>query len=218
MKKLYVLLLALTMVMSLTVTGCSSSKDDEGKVENAAAGNVVELEGQQDQYGWFPHMRLTFDGDVLTEVYFDYIDDAGAKKSQDEEYNAGMKEKTGTNVKEALEALRANLIAVQNPDQVDVVTGATQTSTEFMTMAKQAYDQYFNGETSANNYGNGDPTTTKDDATTQEQNGVVTESQTPETAPTYDNGGDGSPNNAENSQNAPGATNEGSTGAAAPAK
>lgn len=207
------MLMLVGMSITVMLTGCNK---DEAKQEAAQNGQVVEIEGQQDQYGWFPHMRLTFSGDTLTEIYFDYVDDSGAKKSDDDEYNSGMKEKTGVSGKEAMEALRQNLIAVQNPMAVDVVTGATQTSEEFIAMADQGFKQYFNGEVSANNYGNGDPTTTTDDQGTtgeantnqkSDNNGTET---TGENAPTYDNGGDGSPNNAENSGNA-----EGSTGAEA---
>lgn len=213
MKRFMTMLMLVGMSITVMITGCNK---DEGKQDAAQNGQVVEIEGQQDQYGWFPHMRLTFTGDTLTEIYFDYVDDSGAKKSDDDEYNSGMKEKTGVSGKEAMEALRQNLIAVQNPMAVDVVTGATQTSEEFIAMADQGFKQYFNGEVSANNYGNGDPTSTTDDKGTtgegntnqkSDNNGTET---TGENAPTYDNGGDGSPNNAENSGNA-----EGSTGAKA---
>nr|WP_307989903.1 hypothetical protein [uncultured Niameybacter sp.] len=220
MKKFMMMLMLVGMSLSVMLTGCGSK--DEEKVQNAQDGQVVELEGESDQYGWFPHMRLTFSGDTLTEVYFDYVDDAGAKKSDDDEYNSSMKEKTGVSGKEAMEALRQNLIAVQNPMAVDIVTGATQTSEEFIAMADQGFKQYFNDEVSANNYGNGDPTTTTDDkgtvgeANKEKQAGTGT---TGENAPTYDNGGDGSPNNPENSGNAEstgtggGAAASGGTGA-----
>lgn len=198
MKK-FMTMLIVSLGFVMLLTGCS--RDDQGKVDSAANGQVVELEGQQDQYGWFPHMRLTFNGDTLTEVYFDYIDDNGAKKSDDEEYNSTMKEKTGVSAKEAQEMLRQNLIAVQNPTAVDIVTGATQTSTEFISMADQAYKQYFNGEVSANNYGNGDPTTTTDDKGVTDDKQAQEQKPQGENAPTYDNGGDGSPNSPENNKN-----------------
>lgn len=211
MKKMIVFLFAICLASSLVFTGCSSDNANDDKVGNAAAGEVVELEGQQDQYGWFPHIRLTFDGNKLTEVYFDYVNDTGAKKSQDEEYNSTMKEKTGMTAKDAMNKLRENLIAAQDPTKVDSVTGATQTSTEFITMAKQAYDQYFNGQNSANNYGKGDPTTSADDTNTK------TAPDTNNTDTTqYENGGDGTPNSAENTQNTQdtGAATEGQGGAA----
>lgn len=203
MKKFIMTLITVSMGLAVMLTGCN--RDDAGKVESAENGQVVEVEGQQDQYGWFPQMRLTFNGDTLTEVFFDYIDDNGAKKSDDEEYNSTMKEKTGVSGKEAMEMLRQNLIAVQNPMSVDIVAGATQTSTEFVNMADQAYKQYFNGEVSANNYGNGDPTTTTDDKGVTDDTSKQNQPQG-ENAPTYDNGGDGSPNSPENSKNAEGSS------------
>ncbi|MEG0388814.1 MAG: hypothetical protein RR582_10835, partial [Niameybacter sp.] len=103
MKKLMMMLMLLGMSLSIMLTGCNQDKE---KVDAAQEGQVVEIEGKQDQYGWFPHMRLTFAGDTLTEVYFDYVDDNGAKKSDDDEYNSTMKEKTGVSGKEAMEMLR----------------------------------------------------------------------------------------------------------------
>lgn len=153
MKKLGMILLALVVGSSGLLTACSRTTRDDANVAEMENGQVVEMEGPQDQYGWFPHVRLTFDGDVLKQVYFDYIDDEAAKKSQDEEYNSTMQEKTGMSAKEAMEILRTNLLETQDPAQVDIVAGASQTSTEFIELTKQGFEKYFAGKTSANNYG-----------------------------------------------------------------
>lgn len=172
------------------LTACSRTAKDDENVAEMQNGQVVEIEGPQDQYGWFPHMRLTFDGEVLSEVYFDYVDDSSAKKSQDEEYNATMQEKTGMSAKDAMETLRKNLLETQSPEKVDIVTGATQTSTEFIEMAKQAFDNYQNGKTSANNYG--EP---KDENKNNEQQSKEGSEQS-----VYTTGGDGNPNSQGSSQ------------------
>lgn len=153
MKKLGVILLAMIVGSSTLLTACSRTTRDDANIAEMENGQVVEIEGPQDQYGWFPHLRLTFDGEELTQVYFDYVDDEAAKKSQDEEYNSTMQEKTGMSAKEAMETLRANLLETQDPAQVDIVAGASQTSTEFIELAKQGFEKYFAGKTSANNYG-----------------------------------------------------------------
>ena len=174
------------MRSSLLLTGCS--RDDQGKVDAAANGQVVELEGQQDQYGWFPHMRLTFNGDTLTEVYFDYIDDNGAKKSDDEEYNSTMKEKTGARRQRSTgDASPKSYCCTKSNSSRYCNRCNTQTSTEFMAMADQAYKQYFNGEVSANNYGNGNPNTTTDDKGITDDKQVQEQKPEGENAPTYDN-------------------------------
>ena len=56
-------------------------------------------------------------------------------------------------------------------------------------MADQAYKQYFNGEVSANNYGNGNPNTTTDDKGITDDKQVQEQKPEGENAPTYDNGG-----------------------------
>ncbi|MGL4345951.1 MAG: hypothetical protein ACRCTE_12195 [Cellulosilyticaceae bacterium] len=153
MRKAFSLVIVGSLVTTMLLSGCSQSQKDKENINNAQAGNVVELEGAADQYGWMPQIRLTFDGETLKEVYFEYINGEAAKKSQDEEYNANMESKTGISVKDAMENLRKQLVAKQDPNAVEVVTGATQTSTEFIDMAKEGYEHYKKGETSANNYG-----------------------------------------------------------------
>ena len=189
------------IVGSSLLVGCSSTEEEKGRVQNALEGDIVELEGQQDQYGWFPHMRLTFDKESVTEVYFDYVNDTGAKKSQDEEYNAAMKEKTGVDSKEAMLTLRQRLLDTQDPSAIDVIAGATQTSTEFIDMATQAMTTYKNGGNSANNYGKGDPLTNEDDGNNEQETKAEGEKSSSKTEMTYENGGDGSPNTPENSKN-----------------
>ncbi|MGL4363485.1 MAG: FMN-binding protein [Cellulosilyticaceae bacterium] len=188
MKIKIILGLCIAITSSMCLSGCKKVEDDNEKILNAKAGKVVELEGEQDQYGWFPHMRLTFGEKELSEIYFDYINSEGIRKTRDEEYNATMKEKTGMSTIEAIDDLIKQLEKTKDPTKIDVVTGATQTSVEFMTMAKQAYNQYFNGENSANNYKKGDPMTSEDD----EELSEIGE---------YNNGGDASPNSPENINN-----------------
>ncbi|MGL4739089.1 MAG: FMN-binding protein [Cellulosilyticaceae bacterium] len=192
MRKGFGLFIVGTLIATTLLSGCSQSQKDKENIGDAQAGNVVEIEGAADQYGWMPQMRLTFDGDTLTEVYFEYINGEAAKKSQDEEYNANMESKTGMSVKDAMEILRKQLIEKQSPDAVEVVTGATQTSTEFIDMAKECYDHYKKGETSANNYG-----LTKEQEKAQKQGGGATstgEDQSQGGGTSYSTGGDANSN------------------------
>jgi len=211
MKKLGMILLVLVVGSSSLLTACSRTSRDDANVAEMENGQVVEMEGTQDQYGWFPHLRLTFNGDVLKQVYFDYINDEAAKKSQDEEYNSTMQEKTGISVKDAMETLRTNLLETQDPAQVDIVAGASQTSTEFIELAKQGFEKYFAGKTSANNYGednselgkvdpskeskeqDSQPGSTADTGSTPGQGGDSGAGQSDPVSP-YTTGGDGNPN------------------------
>lgn len=221
MKRLAVLLTTILVANTLIFTGCTRTSRDDKNVNEMENGQVVEIEGQEDQYGWMPHLRLTFDGESLTEVYFDYVNQESAKKSQDEEYNSTMQEKTGRSAKEAMENLRANLLEVQDPTRVDIVSGATQTSEEFIAMAKQAFDNYYNGKTSANNYGEGNSgeqaqNEEKNTTGNKEQNlGQSTGSESAGTEGSsssesaYTTGGDGNPNAQNAGATTGGATSEG---------
>ncbi|ONI38037.1 hypothetical protein AN639_08490 [Candidatus Epulonipiscium fishelsonii] len=154
----------LFMVLCATLvlfTGCDKTTRDVKNTNEMREGQVVEIEGEADQYGWIPHLRLTFDNEdkTVSEVYFDYINDESEKKSQDDEYNATMQEKTGTSAKFAMENLREQLLNVQRAEDLNVVTGATQTSKEFVEMSAKALQYYAEGKTSANNYGQGNDIT-----------------------------------------------------------
>ncbi len=189
--KLYVL----SAICISMMVGCSKTARDFENTREMIAGQVVEVEGPEDQYGWFPHLRLTYLGDEITEVYFDYVNGDSEKKSQSEEYNSTMQEKTGTSAELAMLDLRDQLLSKQNVEDIQIVAGATQTSKEFVEMAYTAIDNYQNGNTSANNYGEGDEV----QLAISRAKGEAQPEASPESTSTgnetkYFNGGDGNPN------------------------
>ena len=156
MKKIFSTIMVLGLATSLLV-GCGSKPEAKPEVEdvtpevdadeeepeaNADGANTVKVESPDfDENGWKSFLELTFDGDTITDATFDYINEAGELKSNDEGYNTMMKDKSGVSAAEAMEALTADLLAKQNPEDVDVVTGATGTSEGFIELAKQAIEQ-----------------------------------------------------------------------------
>ncbi|OOB78730.1 MAG: hypothetical protein BEN19_08680 [Epulopiscium sp. Nuni2H_MBin003] len=189
MKKIFLLTICISL---LSLTGCSKSARDVGNTQEMINGQVVEIEGPQDQYGYFPHMRLTFNDDQIQEVYFDYISDTAEKKSQDEEYNSTMQEKTGTSTELAMIDLRQQLLNKQDVEEIRIIAGATQTSKEFIEMAAKAIKSYEDGKTSANNYGAGNEAL---DAVNRGRGLQTTSTQSDEQS-TYFNGGDGNSSSA----------------------
>ncbi|WP_282920060.1 FMN-binding protein [Ignavigranum ruoffiae] len=93
--------------------------------------------GEVDEHGWSPMMTMVVKDGKITEVTYDYENAEGKLKSEDEEYNKNMKDKTGVSAAEAMEQLSAALVEKQKVEEVDVVSGATSTSEEFMNLAKQ---------------------------------------------------------------------------------
>lgn len=152
MRKLFSALIAGTLIATLLV-GCGSKAPAETPAETPATeapaaeapaedgANVVTVESDFDERGWKQVLEVTFDGDKIVDAKFDYINKDGQLKSEDEEYNKNMKEKSGVSAAEAVVQLAEDLVAKQDPDAVDVVTGATGTSEGFKELAKQAVEQ-----------------------------------------------------------------------------
>ncbi|MBJ8325281.1 FMN-binding protein [Streptococcus pacificus] len=77
------------------------------------------------------HTIVVKDGKI-TESDFDYYSkDGNMRKSENEEYNKNMKEKSGTSSKEAIDKLNQELVDGQMAE-VEVVSGATHTSENFV--------------------------------------------------------------------------------------
>lgn len=147
MKKIFSAIIACSLVATLLV-GCGSKAPAETpapaetQTEAPADGaKTVTVESEFDERGWKQVLDVTFDGDKITDVKFDYVNKDGKLKSEDEEYNKNMKEKSGVSAAEAAAKLAADLVEKQDPDAVDVVTGATSTSEGFKELAKQAVEQ-----------------------------------------------------------------------------
>lgn len=151
MKKIFSAIIACSLVATLLV-GCGSKApaetpapaetQTEAPAEVPADGaKTVTVESEFDERGWKQVLDVTFDGDKITDVKFDYVNKDGKLKSEDEEYNKNMKEKSGVSAAEAAAMLAADLVEKQDPDAVDVVTGATSTSEGFKELAKQAVEQ-----------------------------------------------------------------------------
>ena len=109
--------------------------------EAAGEEKIVKVESEFDERGWKQVLEVTFDGDTIVAAHFDYENEAGDLKSEDEEYNTNMKEKSGVSAAEAMDLLTADLVAKQDPNEVDVVSGATGTSEGFIALAKEAVEQ-----------------------------------------------------------------------------
>ncbi len=118
----------------LLIAGCQ--KSDSGS--RAAGGNTFTAEDSFDDHGWKGQIAVTFDGDDIVTVDFEEVNKQGKKKSQDEGYTTQMKAVSGIGPGEAMQQLEAGLVAKDDPEAVDVVSGATATSKRFTDLARQA--------------------------------------------------------------------------------
>lgn len=116
--------------------------DEEEPEAETEGDNIVTVESPDfDENGWKAVLELTFDGDKIADATFDYVNEAGELKSEDEGYNTMMADKAGISAADAMDKLVEDLLAKQNPEDIDVVTGATGTTEEFVKLAKEAIEQ-----------------------------------------------------------------------------
>lgn len=137
-----------------TTTEESTSEESttEESEDQAAAGELQDgtysLEEQNfDENGWRVVFDITVDGGEITESNYDYKNEAGDLKSEDEGYQEAMSEKVGVGPADYLPDLNSQLVEVQDPSEVDVVSGATHSSESFIKYSEQLIDAAEEGNT-----------------------------------------------------------------------
>ncbi|WP_062353681.1 extracellular electron transfer flavoprotein PplA [Bacillus kwashiorkori] len=163
---------ALTLSAGLFLGACGSDdsasgdkvKKDEAKVENTTTnkeettkkllagaplqdGTYTLSEKELDKNGWKVNFSITVKDGKITESNYDYVNADGAKKSEDENYQKMMSDKTGVGPKEFVPALNNALIEKQDASQVEVVTGATHSAESFINYAQQLIQAAQKGDT-----------------------------------------------------------------------
>ncbi|HHY41268.1 MAG TPA: FMN-binding protein [Thermoanaerobacterales bacterium] len=150
MRKLPIVVLVALLIITL-VAGCGGKKQqeqtppDQSSQQQPAEEQVSYDDGVYfaqkadfDDHGWKAMATVIVKDGKITEVFYDEINEEDTLKSFDPEYAANMKNKSGTTPLDAYNKLEQDLIAKQNPEQVDAVTGATHSSDTFKELVKEA--------------------------------------------------------------------------------
>lgn len=164
MKKLLVVIVSVFLVMAMVV-GCVPKEETPPTDQNPPAtetpsgneepgtttlpagseggqGNLndgtYDAEGDPDERGWKGYISVTVAGGEITEVDYDEIDKDGKKKSEDDEYAKNMKNASGVAPEEAFKQLEDSLLETQNVEEVEMVSGATDSSNRFKELANEA--------------------------------------------------------------------------------
>ena len=95
----------------------------------------------------FPKEPITVVDGKITESTFDNVNEAGVKKSEDAEYQANMAEKVGVGPADYFPQLNNQLIETQDPEAVEVVTGATSSTDTFKKYAPMLIEAAEAGDT-----------------------------------------------------------------------
>lgn len=158
------LLLASTFVLAAcggadteTETESSAAASSEVVVESSSEASSTAAELQDGTYtlveknfdkrGWKTEFSITVVDGKITASTYENVNEAGEKKSEDAEYQANMTGKVGVGPAEYFPALNGQLVEKQDPEAVEVVTGATNSSETFKKYAQQLVDAATVGET-----------------------------------------------------------------------
>lgn len=143
MKKLLSIILTLVFVLSLA-TACGKKAEAPAPApapaptatEPAATTKTLKAEAKDyDERGWKAAVEITLEGDKVVSVNYDEYTKDGKKKSEDTGYNDAMKKASKVSAAEAYEILEK---AYVETGKIDVVAGATGTSTAFKTLVEEA--------------------------------------------------------------------------------
>ncbi|MBS4217419.1 FMN-binding protein [Bacillus sp. FJAT-49711] len=151
MPKLITVVASVTLLLGACGTSSATVKKDEGSKSSSNGEPVVKVvagaemqdgeytlkEKDFDDHGWKASMGIVVKDGKISESSYNYEDEKGNLKSEDEGYQKSMSEKTGVGPKEFIPQLNDALVKSQDAQKVDVVTGATHSSETFLNYAQQ---------------------------------------------------------------------------------
>ena len=126
------------VVFALILVACGSDEADFPE----EGGDTVVVETEYDDHGWKGKLAVTFDGNLISEAEYDEFDRQGNSKADDEDYASRMVPVSGISPAEAFDELEASLVDAQDPEAMDAVTGATQSSDWFIDLAERAVEEH----------------------------------------------------------------------------
>ena len=143
-----------------TAASSSTSSSEAVKpAEKVAGGDLKDGTYKLEEKNYANGYRVVFDMTVkdgkITKSNYDYLNEDGKSKKDDADYEKNMKEKTKTGPKEYIPELNKSLEQTQNPDAVEVVTGATHSSENFKNYSQQLVQAAQSGDTKTIEIDNG---------------------------------------------------------------
>lgn len=141
MKKVFASLLALTVLFT-GLTACNNAdssdlQDGTYVVEDQTFGGT----------GWQETLELVIRDGVIEDATWTSLNEEGLNKLDDEEYQETMTNVSGLGPQDFIPALESDLLDTQNPDDVEVISGATGTAEKFIDYANRALEAAREGNT-----------------------------------------------------------------------
>lgn len=142
--------LILIMLLMFSLPACGSK--DEGLPEETKSaykdGAYHAIYDRMDVRNWKAFVDVTVKDGKITTVNYDYVNDAGDLRTNQQAYTDGFKAVNGYTPREGFDTLGDRLISAQNIEKVDTVTGATHSSRNFKALSKAVLEKAKEGDTS----------------------------------------------------------------------
>lgn len=104
-------------------------------------------EGAEYSNGYKEYVVITIADGKISKAEFNAVNESGDLKTDDEDYKASMEEQNGTYPEEYMKKLTDELVDTQSTDDVEAVTGATHSSSDFKVLADAALKNAEDGNT-----------------------------------------------------------------------
>lgn len=138
MKKKLLTLVFCVISTTLLLVGCGAKSMKDGTYTS-------EFE-KFDVHGWKGYVSITVSSGKIVDATFDYINEAGEKKSELPDYQSKMSAEVGITATDFSSAYAKDIINKQS-EKVDVVTGATYSQGDVKTLAAAAIENAISGNT-----------------------------------------------------------------------
>ena len=135
MKKI---LAGLTLSSALLLAACGSDDAADTPAEGGLQDGTYSLEELNfGETGWKESLEIIVADGEITDASFSSLDEMGNSKIDSDEYQEAMSNVVEVGPQDYIPTLEESLVDVQNPADVEVVTGATSTSEKFKDYADQ---------------------------------------------------------------------------------
>ena len=135
MKKI---LAGLTLSSALLLAACGSDDAADTPAEGGLQDGTYSLEELNfGETGWKESLEIIVADGEITDASFSSLDEMGNSKIDSDEYQEAMSNVVEVGPQDFIPTLEESLVDTQNPDDVEVVTGATSTSEKFKDYADQ---------------------------------------------------------------------------------
>ena len=122
--------------------GAAVVSDESAELQDGTYTAVSDV----DEHGWSLQFTIEVKDGKIESSDFDYVNEEGDLKSEDEEYNKNM-EANGSSFADAKEDLDNQLVDKQSAEEIDVVSGATNSTEVFEKAAKALIEAAQEGNT-----------------------------------------------------------------------